>query len=315
MSALRDSLAEYLAMRRAFGATLREPATTLGRFVEFLDGEGATFITTDLAVRWARQSGPVQPATWARRLSMARLFAAWVSTSDPRNEVPPRGLLEARHRRSRPHIFTEAEIGALIAHAARLPSPTGLRAWTFQTLIGLLAATGLRPGEAMALDQTDVDLDNGILTIRQTKFGKARFVPIDDSARVALQEYARRRGELRPRPQADAFLLSEHGRRLDGPAARRTFAKLTTAIGLRPPVTPRRWGRGPRLQDLRHTFATRRLLEWYRAGLDVQREMPKLSTYLGHVEVAHTYWYIEAIPELLELATESLDRRRSGGTP
>ena len=313
MSALRDALAKYVAIRRALGSQLGEPAVTLGHFVEFLEREGAQFITTELALRWAQQPEGVQRATWARRLSMARRFAAWLSALDPRTEVPPRGILEARRQRNKPHIFSDYEIGRLMAEAARLSSPTGLRALTLVTLIGLLAATGLRPGEALALDTPDVDLQNAVLTIRQTKFGKSRFVPVEDSTRAALAHYADRRDELCALRRTDAFLVSERGTRLQNCTVRGTFARVSCTIGLRAPAAVRRIGRGPRLQDFRHTFATRRLIEWYRAGLDVERELPKLTTYLGHVQVGHTYWYIEAVPELLQLATEHLIVRKRGG--
>jgi integrase len=201
-----------------------------------------------------------------------------------------------------------------MAAAAHRRSPTGLRSLTYTTLIGLLAATGLRPGEALRLDRSDVDLNEGLLSIRESKFGKSRLVPIVSSTREVLQQYATQRDALCVRPSSQAFLLSEGGRRLQGSAARDMFAKLTWEIGLRRPMGPKRWGHGPRLQDIRHTFTTRRLVEWYRAGVDVGRELPKLSTYLGHVEVGLTYWYIEAIPELLTLATEQLVKpHRPGG--
>ncbi len=313
MSTLRDALAQYVAVRRALGTQLREPAVTLGHFVEFLEREGAEFITTELALRWARQPHGVQRATWARRLSMVRRFAAWLSAFDPRTEIPPRGLFEARYRRKKPHIFTDQEVEKLMVEAARLHSPKGVRALTYVTLIGLLAATGLRPGEALALDVSDVDLHDGVLAIRQTKFGKSRFVPVEDSTRMALAHYAQRRDDLCPRRRTDAFLVSERGTRLQGCTARRTFARVSCNIGLRTPVGGRRIGRGPRLQDFRHTFVTTRLVEWYRARVDVGREMPKLATYLGHLEVGLTYWYIEAVPELLQLATEQLTARQRGG--
>ena len=199
--------------------------------------------------------------------------------------------------------------------ASRLASPTGLRALTYTTLIGLLVATGLRPGEALALDNSDVDLNNGILSIRQSKFGKSRFVPLADSTRAALVNYAKQRDKLCLHPRSEAFLVSERGQRLQSCTARRTFAQISCAVGVRPATGSRRIGRGPRLQDFRHCFATRKLIEWYRAGLDVGRELPKLATYLGHVDVAHTYWYLEAIPELLQLATDRLGGHRLGDQP
>ena len=158
-----------------------------------------------------------------------------------------------------------------------------------------------------------MDLQNGILAIRESKFGKSRFVPVADSTRTALARYAKQRDKLCPRPTTEAFLVSERGKRVPGGVARRTFAGMSCSIGLRTPTGSRRIGRGPRLQDFRHSFATRRLIEWYRAGLDVGRELPKLATYLGHVDVGHTYWYIEAVPELLQLATERLVGPQPGG--
>ncbi len=313
MIAIGDALTEYVALRRALGTKLQEPARTLGHFVKFLEQERAEFITSELALRWAMEPKGVQRATWARRLGMVRRFAAWFSTIDVRTEVPPHRLLTPRRRRNKPHIFTEQEIGRLMAEAARLASPTGLRALTYTTLIGLLTSTGIRPGEALAIKKSDVDLETGILAIRQTKFGKSRFVPVSDSTRVALQDYAKQRDSLCMRRRTDTFLVSERGGRLLGSAARRTFARMSCVVGLRSPTGSQSIGRGPRLQDFRHCFATRKLIEWYRAGVDVGRELPKLATYLGHVDVAHTYWYLEAVPELLQLATERLSGHRAGG--
>jgi len=313
MSALHDALRQYIAVRRALGTQYKEPARTLGYFVDFLEREGADFITTELAVRWATEPALVQSATWDRRLTMVRGFAEWLSVTDARTMIPPLRILGARRQRKRPHIFTQQEVKQLMAEATQLPSPRGLRALTYETLIGLLATTGLRPGEALSLDKPDVDLYGGILTIRETKFGKSRFVPVDETTRAALACYAQRRDTLCLRCQTAAFLISENGLRLQGCSVRRTFAKISRAIGLRPAIGGRRLGRGPRLQDFRHSFATLRLLEWYRAGLDVQRELPKLTTYLGHSDVAHTYWYIEALPELLLLATDRATMHSQSG--
>lgn len=315
MESLSNALEKYIAVRRAFGTQLREPAKTLAQFVRFLEREGSELITTELAIRWACQPVGVQRATWARRLSMVRLFATWLSTFDPRIEVPPKGILRSGRRRRKPHIFTDQEIEQLMAEAARLRSRRGLRSRTFVTLIGLLVSTGLRPGEALALDVSDVDLRDGILSIRQTKFGKSRFVPIDDSTRTALDLYSRYRDSVYASSSEAAFFLSELGARLHPCATQETFATISCAIGIRAPSGKNLRGRGPRLQDFRHTFATRRLVEWYRSGVDVERELPKLSTYLGHVEVGRTYWYIQAIPELLQLATEHISGQRGSAQP
>lgn len=311
MSTLRDSLEKYLALRRALGTRLAEPGMALSAFVSVLEAEGLDHITTESAVRWARQPTWAQPATWARKLTSVRGFAAWLSAGDSRTEVPPYGILVERHRRKPPHIYSTQEIRRLMWHARRLPSRTGLRARTYATLIGLLASTGLRSGEALALDIGDVDLRGGILAIRDTKFGKSRLVPVSPTTGRALARYSRFRDTAAPQRESQAFFVAEHGMRLTGCAARRTFARLCAEVGLRPSIR-RRSGRGPRLHDMRHTFTTTKLIEWYRAGLDVDREIPKLTTYLGHSEIGNTYWYIEAVPELLQLATERLSARRSG---
>jgi integrase len=315
MSALHDAVEEYVTVRRGLGTQLRLSAVALRRFADFLHDEGAEFVTTELALRWAQEPSRCLPSTWAERLGVVRRFAAWMSATDPRTEVPPRGLLPHRRRRKTPYIYGDEEIEQLMAEATRLKSPTGLRALTYATLIGLLAATGLRPGEVLALDVADVNLVGGVLAVRKTKFGKSRFVPIHESARQALVRYAAHRDLLCSRRPTKAFFVSEHGTRLYQEIAAYTFAKVSRSIGLRAPIGARRKGRGPRLQDFRHRFATRKLIDWYRAGLDVEREMPKLSTYLGHVHVRHTYWYIEAVPELLQLATERLSVRRQEVTP
>jgi integrase len=266
-----------------------------------------------LALKWAQQSENVQRATWARKLSMVRQFARWLSVLDPRHQVPPPRLLNVRHRRNKPHIYSDDEIIRLMKAAAALQSSRGMKAATLKTLIGLLAATGLRPGEAVALEEPDVDLQAGVLVIRQSKFGKSRQVPVHKSAVVALENYARLRNRVIPHGHSSSFLVSDAGTALDAGTVRRWFREISVACGLRNTPQGKRYGRGPRLQDLRHTFATRRLVEWYRAGLNASVQMPKLAAYLGHSTVGCTYWYIEAVPELLQLATEFERTTRKGG--
>ncbi len=312
VSALHDALTEYLQTRRALGAQLRWPESSLRKFVDFVEAEGQEFVTTVAAMRWAVQPAGVQRATHARRLEIVRGFAVWLQATDPRTQVPPHRPLSARARRPLPHIYSDREIASLMAAAAQLRSKLGLRRSTFQTLLGLLAATGLRPGEALALDVSDVDLVGGVVAVRESKFGKSRLVPLEESGRAALAEYARLRDTVQPCHDAPAFLVTDRGARLLACTTRRTFAMLCQATRLRPELGSRRLGRGPRLQDFRHTFATRRLIEWYRTGLDVDRLMPRLAMYLGHVHVTETYWYIQAVPELLRLATERLQRVPQG---
>lgn len=306
MSALAEALKDYLAIRRSLGFTLKSPACLLRNFVAFLEGERAAYITTELALRWAKLPVQAQPATWAERLATARRFAVWRSATDPRTQVPPHGLLPFRYRRQRPYIYADAEIERLVTAAAQLPSRVGLRAASYSTLFGVLAVTGMRVSEGLALDRADVDLDAGILSIRRTKFGKSRLVPVHRSTHNALVAYARERDRCLAAVTTRAFFVSERGTRITEWSTRYTFAKVSRQVGLRTPVAGHRHGHGPRLHDMRHRFAVQTLIGWYRAGLDVEREIPKLSTYLGHVHVNDTYWYLEAVPELLQLATDRL---------
>jgi integrase len=301
---LEHALKDYLRIRRRLGFLLREPETSLRDFVAFLRAQRASYISTALALRWATQPTQVQPATWACRLSMVRRFAIWLSAFEPRTEIPPTGLLPYRYRRTLPYIYGDEEITRLLRGTQHLPSYKGLRARTFTTLFGLLVATGMRVNEALSLDRPDVELDRGILYIRRTKFGKSRYVPVHFSTVDALKHYARARDRLFPVPVTPAFFISERGSRVPDWVARYTFAKVSQQVGLRPSATGH--GRGPRLHDMRHRFAVCTLVRWYRAGLDVERELPKLATYLGHVHVNDTYWYLEAVPELLQLATDRL---------
>ena len=305
MTALADGLEEYLAIRQGLGVHLRVTAGLLHRFVTFVDRAGSDVITSDLALRWAMESDDVQPATWAWRLGMVRRFAVWRRTTDPRTEVPPPGLLPHRYRRTRPYLYTDAEVRSILTAARALPSARGLRGLTYATLFGLLAVSGLRLSEALNLDGPDVELDTGLLTIRRTKFGKSRIVPVHTSTTDALARYADARDRLRSRRHTPAFFVSERGTRLTDGNTRHTFALVSRRVGLRAP-TLRRHGRGPRLHDMRHRFAASTLVAWYRAGRDVERDLPKLATYLGHVHVNDTYWYLEAVPELLELAAARL---------
>jgi integrase/recombinase XerD len=307
MSTLREASQEYLQLRRQLGCKLRGADRMLQSFVAFAEREQASHVTTDLALRWAQQPPQVQPATWAWRLRLVRRFAIWLSASDRRTEIPPVGLLPYRYGRKRPYLYSDVEIENLVRAAGRLPSVAGLKGRTFATLFGLLSVTGMRVSEALALDREDVDLDEGILRIRRSKFGKSRLVAVHESTRQILTDYARERERVVPRPATAAFFLSEGGSRVTQWAARYNFAKVSREVGLRSPTQGCRHGRGPRLHDMRHRFAVCALRNWYRAGVDVEREIPKLATYLGHVHVNETYWYIEAVPELLELATRRLE--------
>jgi integrase/recombinase XerD len=310
MSELRQALNDYIAVRRSLGFQLRVPAGSLRNFVAFMEAQGSSYITTELALRWATQLAKAQPSTWTRRLNMVRRFAEWHRTMEPRTEVPPEHILCHRYERKTSHIYSDEEIRQLLRRAEQLPSPRGLRAHTYTTLFGLLAVTGMRVNEALGLDRDDVDLEHGIITIRRTKFGKSRHVPVHLSTVAALKKYARNRDRIFRALSISCFFVSDRGTRITDCMARYTFAKLSQQLGLR--SAAKGHGRGPRIHDMRHRFAARTLINWYRAGLDVERELPKLATYLGHVHINETYWYLEAVPELLQLATDRLIGKRGG---
>jgi integrase/recombinase XerD len=307
MTNLAKAAADYVALRRALGFKMVEVSHRLADFVSFARQERASYLTVDLAVRWAKLPAKVQPATWATRLRIVRQFAEYLSTIDPRTEIPPQGLLPGRYQRKAPYLYKDDEIQRLLQAARRMRSPTGLRAWTYVTLLGLLAVTGMRHSEVLALDRRDVDLREGVLAIRQTKCRKQRLVPVHETTRVALLRYARVRDRVHPRPKTEAFLVSEMGLRLTQCSVREIFVRLSRAIGIR--TLQGRFGHGPRLHDLRHRLAVKTLVCWYRSGVDVERRLPVLSTYMGHTKITDTYWYLEAIPELLRLALTRVERR------
>jgi integrase/recombinase XerD len=305
MKPLRDAIADYLALRRSLGFKLRATAAHLIDFASFLEQKAAPYITTALALEWAMQQVDHQPCTWAQRLGFVRVFARHWSATDPRTEIPPAGLLPFRGHRARPYLYTEQEVQSLLAAAKHLSPSSGLRPWTYHCLFGLLAVSGLRISEAIKLDRQDVDFNQGLLTIRQTKFNKSRLIPLHVSTRDVLAEYAQRRDRLIPTQSSLCFLLNDHGRCLESSNVRRTFYALSRQIGLRGAVDHT----GPRLHDFRHRFALKTLIHWYRTGEDIERRLPVLSTFLGHSHAADTYWYLSIHPELMGLATKRLEQR------
>jgi integrase len=301
---LRAALADYLRIRRALGYKLTKDERALRNFVAFLEACGAVLVTIELALDWATLPENASPAYLANRLTMVRQFAAYLQTIDPATEVPPSRLLRAGNRRATPYIYTDSEIAALIDAAAMLRYP--LLVATYRTLIGLLAVSGLRVGEAIRLDTGDIDWERGLLIVRDTKFGKTRLVPLHATAIEALDDYVRRRGRLYPCPRsrAPAVFISAAGTRLIYNGVNFTFLKLARRAGLQPRSPTCR----PRAHDLRHTMAVRTVLDAYRTGADVQVRLSVLSTYLGHVNPSNTYWYLSAAPELLALAGERLQQ-------
>jgi integrase len=296
---------EYLEYRRRLGYRLRIEGQMLLEFARYADRSGHRGpLTTELAARWARLPAEAAPLYQARRLEVVRCFARHRAIFDPATEIPPEGLLGSAHRRTVPHIYTEAELSSLLAAARRLPSSDGLRPRTYATLLGLLSCTGLRISEALKLSRGDVDSGQGTLTIRESKFHKSRLVPLHASVVQPLCEYGRHRDRCHPIPQTEAFFVSDRGTTLAASTVRHTFQQLRRDL----PNAPQTGGRAPRIHDLRHTFACRRLLRWYADGTDLGHAVAALSTYLGHAKVSDTYWYLTGIPELLDLATGRFER-------
>ena len=311
MSPLRQAFEDYIALRRAVGFKLHTAERSLRRFVEFADEEGASFITTELALRWAQKPAHADPAYQAGRLQMVRRFALHCSALDPRTEIPPASLLPHKVQRKAPYLYAESDIVRLIEAARQLPSPTGLRAATYSTLLGLMAVTGMRRSEPIRLDREDVDLAHAVITVRRSKFDTSRHLPLHPSTQQALRQYQFHRDRLCPQPQTASFFLTEQGTRVSQWALYGTFITLSRQTGLRGPCERH----GPRLHDLRHSFAVRTILGWYRQGCDVESSLPKLATYLGHAHVQDTYWYLTATPELLQCAARRLDDTETEGRP
>jgi integrase/recombinase XerD len=309
MNTLRQELQAYLNLRRGLGFKLHDAGKSLPDFVTFMEQRRAAYITQELALAWAQRPSKAQPAHWARRLSFVRAFARHCSASDPRTQIPPPGLLPFQPKRARPYLYSDDEIRSLLRAALDMPcryERGELRPWTYHCLFGLLSVTGLRLGEARNLELQDVDLEAAVLTIRGTKFGKDRLVPLHGSTCEVLAEYIERRNRhWRARPVSSYLFVSSWGNRLDSADVHRTFYALSRQIGLRGAADRH----GPRLHDMRHRFATDTLVRWYRSNQDPERRLPILSAYLGHVHVADTQWYLSASPELMREAMRRLEQR------
>jgi integrase len=305
MTGLRQALADYLGMRRALGFRLDNTGRYLAQFVAYLEEQGAGTVTVELAVTWAMRPS-CGPAWQAQRLAMVRAFATHLRTLDPATEVPPARLASPGPTRATPYLYADTEIHALVQATGILPFP--LQAATYQTLIGLLATSGLRVGEAIALDRGDFDRGRGLLAVRDAKYGKHRDIPLHPSTTAAVAGYLELRDRLHPAPASPALFISQRGTRLLYPQVRHTFLRLVEQAGLHARSARCR----PRIHDLRHSFAVASLLGWYREGADVAALLPRLSTYLGHANPRDTYWYLSASPELLALAGVRLDTHLGG---
>lgn len=303
---LRQPLADYLELRRALGFKLVRHEKLLAQFLNHLEDAGAAVVTVAAAVDWSVLPSGGDGYWWGYRLSVVRGFAKYLHALDARHEVPPSGLLPQRPHRAVPYLYSDAEVAALIAAAQTLGNP--VRRATIGTLIGLLRVTGMRVGEAIALDRGDVDLAEGRLLIRHGKFDKTRELWLHPTATEALRRYRQRRDGLIVEPRSEAFFLSAAGTRLLYCNVQETFHRLVGRCGL----TPRSIRCRPRLHDLRHTFAVSSMQQAYAAGEDGQTRLTLLATWLGHAHPADTYWYLSASPELMALAASRLETHLAG---
>jgi len=301
MSPLSGHVEDYLRLRRALGFKLERAGHLLPTLVTYLEAAGSPWLTTELAVSWARLPARARPNYWAARLAVARGFARYLQTIEPGTEVPPAGVFPSRRHRPAPYLWSQRDIRLLLDGARTIRSP--LRAATYEALFGLLAVTGLRVGEAVGLDRGDVDFQAGVITIRHAKFDRTRLVPLHPTTTAALRAYAIERDRLCPAPSSVAFFVSTAGTPLNRSDVAETLRRLTTAMGLRSATVH------PTPHQLRHSFAVRTLIGWQRSGASIDERIAALSTYLGHVSPADTYWYLSAAPELMALAAERLDAR------
>lgn len=304
---LRGQLADYLALRRALGYRLARPEKLLNQFLDHLERIGQSTLTVAVSLDWARSPADGRANWWAYRLSAVRGFATYLHTLDPAHEVPPSDLLPRRSLRASPYLYSNAEVTALIGATVSLRTP--LRRATFATLIGLLAVTGIRVGEAIALDRGDVDLPDdehatGLLLVRHGKFGKTRELALHPSTVEALRAYQRLRDRLAPATGTPALFVSTAGTRLIYCNVHHAFHRLVALAGL----APRSASCRPRIHDLRHSFAVHAMLDAYASGEDGQRRLTLLSTWLGHAHPGSTYWYLSASPELMAVAGSRLEQ-------
>jgi integrase/recombinase XerD len=305
MSSLRPAVEDYLRIRRALGFKLERDGDLLSGFVGYLESVGTETVTIEHALRWATLPSDANPVWWHRRLSVVRGFVRYLQPIDPTAELPPTGALpRGGRRRPTPYVYSDGEILALIAAAGRWRSwRTPMASATLQTLIGLLAVTGLRIGEAIRLDRDDLDLEHQRLVVRNSKFGKSRELPLHPTTIEALRGYLHVREQLLPEFDTLALLITATGQRLERRHVEWQFARLRKRVGL----IPRPGSHAPRLHDVRHTFAVRTMLDSYQSGGDPQARLAQPSTYLGHADPANTYWYLSAAPDLLALAAQRLE--------
>lgn len=306
MNSLRTDISDYLELRRSLGFKLRKAGQLLPDFATFMEQRHATHITANLAVQWAQQPASTDANYQAGRLRIVRSFARYRILTDPRTEIPAADLLPRQPSTFRPYIFSEEDIKRVLAASLRRRrSAKPISRWTRYAIFGLLSVTGMRVGEALNLDLEDVDLDKGVLTVRNAKFGKDRLVPVHATTCEALKMYRQQRDEFLAGKAVKPFFISPLGCRVTHSVLDLSFKRMSRKLGLRGATD----AKGPRLHDLRHTMAVEVLRRCYQEGADPERRLPALSTYLGHTNLVYTYWYLHQNPSLMKEAVTRLEHR------
>ena len=302
MKSLRESLLEYLTIRRSLGFKLKRSEYELRRFIAFAEKRRRSFITIELALLWANRSQVAKPVTRAKQLRIVRMFAQYMSVEDSRTQVPGLDLIpNPEQRRSIPYVYTGLEIRKLISATDRIEDP--FRRYTYNTLFSLLSVTGMRIGEVLSLERSDFNECEGFFVVRDSKFGKSREVMLHKSTVKALKKYAEKRDRNFKNLKTNAFFISRVKKPLIYENVNFTFIKMLGFAGLKTQKPNR-----PRLHDLRHTFAIRALIDCYKRGENSEQRLYELSTYMGHSSPANTYWYLTAVPELLAEGVKCLEK-------
>lgn len=308
MTTLKLLINDYLCLRRSLGYKLIDTEYILKKFFLFLEQEHAVYINTEKLLQWIDISKSLSLSQKSYRYSIIRKFAQYAHAIDASHEVPQYRLISCKSKRISPHIYSDCEISNLLKACKNLSAGNGLRRYTYFTIFGLLAITGMRISEATSLKRNDVDLTTGIITIRESKFSKSRCIPVHNTTIKFLSEYIRYRNKIYPKTEIDSFFLSDPGTVLTSAVLRVMFLRISHHIGFR----KKNQKYGPRIHDLRHTFAVKTVIRWYKNGDNVDMKMPLLSTYLGHVKPSDTYWYLSSIPELVGLAAIKLEAFQGG---
>lgn len=308
MKTIADHVEDYLELRRTLGFKLRVNGYILRNFAKYCGEQGACHITTNLALQWAVMPNYIKPHQRGVRLGMVRVFARYLAAVDPRTEIPPKGLLPTKWGRSPIDFYRDDQVVALVKDAVTVCKTDPFKGFTCSTLFGLLAVTGMRVGEAISLKCGDVDLDQGVLSLTVTKGERKRLVPLHPTAIRELTRYLNVRAERDPLSPTASFFITSSGAPLPYSTVNGWFLRLARRTGLRGAAP----ARGLRLHDLRHHFAIRTLLDWYQEDIDVSVHLPELSTYMGHSHVSDTYWYLSAVPELLQLAARRWQSSEGG---